>query len=421
MKLKKIAAAALLSLGASLAQADTVKMECGAGATVKSFCDYVKARFEAETPHKLQFIDLPRASDEKLSMLQQIFATKDSKVVDVMAIDVVWPGVLDRHLLDLTEHVKDLEPAFFPSVWQNNMVNGRVKGVPNFIDAGVLFYRSDLLEKYGEQPPTTWQEMARIAAKIQDAERAAGSRNLHGFVFQGKAYEGLTCDALEWVASFGGGSFVEPDGSISANNPKAVEAFKTAASWIDTISPKGVLAYQEEEARAVFQNGDAVFMRNWPYAYLLSQDDSSPVKGKVGMMPLPRGGEGGQHAAALGGWQWAVSAYTQVPEAAIALVRMLSDFESQRQNFLQMGVSPARLDVYEDAEVQAKGPHLTLLKQAFDGAVARPSTVTRTEYPKVSKAIWNAAYDTLSGRTSAEAALADLEGRLKRFKGREWK
>lgn len=421
MRLKKIAAAALLSLGASFAQADTVKMECGAGATVKSFCDYVKARFEAETPHKLQFIDLPRASDEKLSMLQQIFATKDSKVVDVMAIDVVWPGVLDRHLLDLTEHVKDLEPAFFPSVWQNNLVNGRVKGVPNFIDAGVLFYRSDLLQKYGEQPPRTWQEMARIAAKIQDAERAAGSRNLHGFVFQGKAYEGLTCDALEWVASFGGGSFVEADGSISANNPKAIEALKTAAGWIDTISPKGVLAYQEEEARAVFQNGDAVFMRNWPYAYLLSQDDASPVKGKVGMMPLPRGGEGGQHAAALGGWQWAVSAYTQVPEAAIALVRMLADFESQRQNFLQMGVSPARLDVYEDAEVQAKGPHLTLLKQAFDGAVARPSTVTRTEYPKVSKAIWNAAYDTLSGRASAEAALADLEGRLKRFKGREWK
>lgn len=421
MKLKKIAAAALLGLGASLAQADTVKMECGAGATVKSFCDYVKARFEAETPHKLQFIDLPRASDEKLSMLQQIFATKDSKVVDVMAIDVVWPGVLDRHLLDLTDHVKDLEPAFFPSVWQNNIVNGRVKAVPNFIDAGVLFYRSDLLEKHGEQPPTTWQDMARIAAKIQDAERAAGSRNLHGFVFQGKAYEGLTCDALEWVASFGGGSFVEPDGSISANNPKAVEAFKTAASWIDTISPKGVLAYQEEEARAVFQNGDAVFMRNWPYAYLLSQDDASPVKGKVGMMPLPSGGEGGQHAAALGGWQWAVSAYTEVPEAAIALVRMLSDFESQRQNFLQMGVSPARLDVYDDAEVQAKGPHLTLLKEAFAGAVARPSTVTRTEYPKVSKAIWNAAYDTLSGRASAEAALADLEGRLKRFKGREWK
>ena len=421
MKLKKIAAAALLSFGASLAQADTVKMECGAGATVKSFCDYVKTRFEAETPHKLQFIDLPRASDEKLSMLQQIFATKDSKVVDVMAIDVVWPGVLDRHLLDLTAHVKDLEPAFFPSVWSNNIVDGRVKSVPNFIDAGVLFYRSDLLEKHGEQPPKTWQEMARIAAKVQDAERAAGSKNLHGFVFHGKAYEGLSCEALEWVSSFGGGSFVEPDGSVSANNPKAVAAFKLVASWIGTISPKGVLAYQEEEARAVFQNGDAVFMRNWPYAYLLSQDDSSPVKGKVGMMLLPSGGEGGRHAAALGGWQWAVSAYTKAPEASIALVRMLSDAQTQKQNFLQMGVSPSRLDVYEDPEVKAKGPHLVLLKEAFASAVARPSTATRGEYPKVSKAIWNAAYDTLSGRASAEAALADLEGRLKRFKGREWK
>ncbi len=421
MKLKQIAAAALVSLGAGFAHADTVKMECGAGATVKSFCDYIKARFEAETPHKLQFIDLPRASDEKLSMLQQIFATKDGNVVDVMAIDVVWPGVLERHLLDLTDKVKDLEPAFFPSVWQNNIVNGRIKGVPNFIDAGVLFYRTDLLEKHGEQPPKTWQEMARIAAKVQDAERAAGSKNLHGFVFHGKAYEGLSCEALEWVSSFGGGSFVEPDGSVSANNPKAVAAFKLVASWIGTISPKGVLGYQEEEARAVFQNGDAVFMRNWPYAYLLSQDDSSPVKGKVGMMLLPSGGEGGRHAAALGGWQWAVSAYTKAPEASIALVRMLSDAQTQKQNFLQMGVSPSRLDVYEDPEVKAKGPHLVLLKEAFASAVARPSTATRGEYPKVSKAIWNAAYDTLSGRASAEAALADLEGRLKRFKGREWK
>lgn len=421
MKLKQIAAAALVSLGAGFAHADTVKMECGAGATVKSFCDYIKTRFEAETPHKLEFIDLPRASDEKLSMLQQIFATKDGNVVDVMAIDVVWPGVLERHLLDLTDKVKDLEPAFFPSVWQNNIVNGRIKGVPNFIDAGVLFYRTDLLQKYGEQPPKTWQEMARIAAKVQDAERAAGSKNLHGFVFHGKAYEGLSCEALEWVSSFGGGSFVEPDGSVSANNPKAVAAFKLVASWIGTISPKGVLGYQEEEARAVFQNGDAVFMRNWPYAYLLSQDDSSPVKGKVGMMLLPSGGEGGRHAAALGGWQWAVSAYTKAPEASIALVRMLSDAQTQKQNFLQMGVSPSRLDVYEDPEVKAKGPHLVLLKEAFASAVARPSTATRGEYPKVSKAIWNAAYDTLSGRASAEAALADLEGRLKRFKGREWK
>ncbi len=421
MKLKTIALAALLGGSLSVAHADTVKMECGSGATVKNFCDYIKQRFESETPHKLQFIDLPRASDEKLSMLQQIFATKDSSVIDVFAVDVVWPGVLDKHLLDLTDKVQDLQPAFFASAWNNNIVNGRVKGVPNFIDAGVMFYRSDLLQKYGEQPPRTWQELTRIATRIQGAEREAGNKNLHGLVFHAKAYEGLTCGALEWVASFGGGAFVEADGRISANNPKAAAALDQAASWIGTITPKGVLGYQEEEARAVFQNGDAVFMRNWPYAYLLSQDDSSPVKGKVGMMPLPKGGDGGQDAATLGGWQWSVSAYTKAPEASIALVRMLADAETQKQNFLLMGVSPSRTDVYADAEVMAKGPHLAQLKEAFASAVARPSTATRSEYPKVSKAIWNAAYDVLSGRADGTTAVADLEGKIKRIKGRDWK
>ncbi len=422
MKLKTLALATLFLAGAQVpAHADTVRMECGAGATVQSFCDYVKQRFESETPHKVEFIDLPRASDEKLSMLQQIFATKDSSIIDVFAMDVIWPGVLDKHLLDLTDKVADLKPKFFASAWENNVVDGRVKGVPNYIDAGVMFYRTDLLKKYGEEPPKTWEELARIAAKIQNAEREAGQKSMHGFVFQAKAYEGLTCDAAEWVASYGGGTFVDDKGNITINNPKAAKALNTAASWMDTISPKGVMGYQEEEARAVFQNGDAVFMRNWPYAYLLSQDDSSPVKGKVGIIAVPKGGEDGRHAAALGGWQWAVSNYTQVPEASIALLRMLADAESQKQNFVMMGVSPARPEIYEDPEVKAKGPHLADLKAVFESAVPRPSTATRSEYPKVSKAIFNAAYDVLSGRATGEEAVADLEGKLKRIKGREWK
>ncbi len=422
MKLKTLALATLfLTAAHGSAYADTVKMECGAGATVKTFCDYVKQRFEAETPHKVTFIDLPRASDEKLSTLQQIFATKDSSVVDVFAMDVIWPGVLDKHLLDLTDGVGDLAPKFFASAWNNNVVDGRIKGVPSFIDAGVMFYRTDLLEKHGEQPPKTWEELARIAAKIQNAEREAGQKNIHGFVFQAKAYEGLTCDVAEWVASYGGGTFVDEKGNITINNPKAAKALDTAASWVGKIAPEGVMGYQEEEARAVFQNGDAVFMRNWPYAYLLSQDDSSPVKGKVAMIPVPKGGEDGRHAAALGGWQWAVSGYTKVPEAAIALVRLLAEAESQKQNFFMMGVSPARPDVYEDAEVMEKGPHLAAFKKVFEDAVPRPSTATRSEYPKVSKAIYNAAYDVLSGRATGDAAVADLESKLKRIKGRAWK
>ncbi|PKO56624.1 MAG: ABC transporter substrate-binding protein, partial [Betaproteobacteria bacterium HGW-Betaproteobacteria-21] len=171
----------------------------------------------------------------------------------------------------------------------------------------------------------------------------------------------------------------------------------------------------------VFQNGDAVFMRNWPYAWLLSQDDTSPVKGKVGTMPVPRGGEEGQHAAALGGWQWAVNVNTTVPDAAIALVRLLAEAKSQKHNFLVMGVPPARMDVYEDPEVKAKGPYLENLRAVFEAAVPRPSTATRSQYPRVSNAIWNATYDVLSGRTDGTRAVADLENRLGRIKGREWR
>ncbi|MDO9598222.1 MAG: ABC transporter substrate-binding protein [Azoarcus sp.] len=422
MKWKNLALAAVIATGGLTgAHAATVKMECGSGATVREFCDYIKARFETETQHKVEFIDLPAASDEKLSMLQQIFATRANNVIDVFAMDVIWPGVIDRHLLDLTDAMKDLEPAFFPSAWQNNVVNGRIKGVPSFIDAGMMYYRTDLLKKYDETPPRTWGELARIAARIQNAEREAGNRTLHGLVFQGKAYEGLTCVVTELVASHGGGNFVDPKGTITINNPRAAEALDTAAKWIGTIAPRGVLGYQEEEARAVFQNGDAVFMRNWPYAWLLSQDDTSPVKGKVGTMPVPRGGEEGQHAAALGGWQWAVNVNTTVPDAAIALVRLLAEAKSQKHNFLVMGVPPARMDVYEDPEVKAKGPYLENLRAVFEAAVPRPSTATRSQYPRVSNAIWNATYDVLSGRTDGTRAVADLENRLGRIKGREWR
>ena len=422
MKWKNLALAAVIASGGlASAHAATVKMECGSGATVREFCDYIKARFETETAHKVEFIDLPAASDEKLSMLQQIFATRATDVIDVFAMDVIWPGVIDRHLLDLTPAVADLEPAFFPSAWKNNVVNGRIKGVPSFIDAGLMFYRSDLLTKYDEKPPRTWSELARIAERIQNAEREAGHGTLHGIVFQGKAYEGLTCVVTELVASHGGGNFVDAKGNITINNPRAAMALDTAAKWIGTIAPRGVLGYQEEEARAVFQNGDAVFMRNWPYAWLLSQDDTSPVKGKVGIMPVPRGGEEGQHAATLGGWQWAVNVNTTVPDAAIALVRMLAEAKSQKTNFMLMGVAPARMDVYDDAEVQAKGPHLAGLRAVFDAAVPRPSTATRSQYPRASNAIWNAAYDVLSGRTDGARAVADLENRLGRIKGRKWR
>ena len=194
-------------------------------------------------------------------------------------MDTVWLGLFDQHLLDLTEQVKDLEPAFFPSAWQNNIVHGRTKAVPYFITAGMLYYRRDLLDKYGEQPPETWAEMERIASRIQQDERSAGRKNFWGLVFQGKMTEVLTCDALEWVASFNGGSIVEPDGRISINNPQAAKALDEAASWVGRIAPRSVLEQNENASLEVFQRGDALFMRNWPDVYVSTQSNDGQLKG----------------------------------------------------------------------------------------------------------------------------------------------
>ena len=121
--------------------------------------------------------------------------------------------------------------------------------------------------------------MTETAQFIQDKERAAGNDKMWGFVWQGNAYEGLTCDALEWVASHGGGMIVEKDGTISINNPNAAAALDMAAKWVGTISPEGVIGYKEEDARGIWDQGNAVFMRNWPYAWSLSNKDESAVKG----------------------------------------------------------------------------------------------------------------------------------------------
>ncbi|AGB82523.1 ABC-type sugar transport system, periplasmic component [Serratia sp. FGI94] len=409
-----------LALLPALAQADTLRMECAPSKEGREFCRYVKQRFEAQTGHTLRFIDLPRASDEKLSLFQQLFAARDANAIDLFQADTVWIGVLNKHLLDLTPYVSDMRQDFFPAAWQNDMVNGRVKAIPAYMDTGALYYRKDLLEKYGEQPPKTWAELTRIAARIQQAERANGHKGLWGLVFQGKSYEGLTCNALEWVASQGGGTFIDADGNITVNNPRAAQALEMAAGWVGTIAPPGVLGYMEEEGRALFQNGDAVFMRNWLYAYVLTQDKSSAIRGKVGVMPVP-GGADGQSVSTLGGWQWAISSYTKNPQAAVALLKIVSDAESQKKAQGLLGWAPSRQALYQDPQVLAQAPYLATFSGILAKATPRPATQTRRKYAQVSKAIYNTSFNVLRRDSDGAGAVQTLQARLERIRARGWR
>jgi len=416
MKLNQLSRLTVLSstllLGAQI-QAATVTISCGAVGLELDICRQGTEAWAAKTGNEVKLVSTPNSSTERLSLYQQILSAQSADI-DVMQIDVVWPGMLEKHLLDLKSYTKDAEKDHFPSLVQNNTVNGRLVAMPWFAAAGMLYYRKDLLTKYGYEAPTTWQQLGDIAQKIQSAEREAGNDQMWGYVWQGRAYEGLTCDALEWVYSFNGGTIIDADGKVTINNPQAAQALDTAKGWIGTISPAGVLNYTEEEARGVFQSGNAVFMRNWPYAWSLSQSDDSPIKEKVGVVALPKGGDNGQHASTLGGWQLAVSRYTANPEAAADLVAYLTSYEEQKRRAIEGSYNPTIDSLYKDKDVLAAVPFFNSLYDTFANGVARPATPTGDKYGRASNAFFNSVHSVLSGKADSTSALASLEKQLKR-------
>jgi len=359
----------------------------------------------------VRVLESPDLADDRLGLYLQFFEAQSSEL-DVYQIDVIWPGDLAVHFVDLYDYgAADIVGDHFPAIIENNTVDGRLIGIPWFTDAGLLYYRTDLLDKYGfDGPPSTWSELTEMAQTIQAGERADGNSDFWGFVWQGNAYEGLTCDAIEWVASNNGGSFIEPEGVITVNNANAIAVIDLAASWVGTISPPGVTGFGEEDARNMWQAGNAAFMRNWPYAYTLGQSADSAVAGVFDVSPLPAGdAAGGTPAAALGGWQLGVSRYSNNPEIAADVAFFLASYEEQKRRAIVGSYNPTIMSLYEDPEVLEAVPFFGSLYDVFINAVARPSTITAPQYAQVSSAIYTAVHSVLTGQEDAATAMALLE------------
>lgn len=369
-----------------------------------------------KTGNTVDYISRPNDASQTLQLFQQYWAAKSGDV-DVYMIDVIWPGIAAPHAADLKKYFKEDEiKQHFPRIIENNTVKGKLVGMPFFTDAGVLYYRTDLLEKYGyKEPPKTWEELAEMAKKIQDGERQAGHADFQGFVFEGKASESVTCNAIEWIYSYGGGTIIDPNKKVTINNPNAIKGLEEAKSWVGTISPAGVVSYGEEEARNIWQAGNAAFMRNWPYAYALGQDPKSVISGKFAATILPKGGADGKNAACLGGWQLMVSAYSKNPEVAADLVRYLTSTEAQKKRAIDLSQLPTLPAVYKDPDVLAKNPWFANAVDILNNAIARPSTVTGADYNQVSTAFFQGVNKVLTGGEPAQQAVSEVERVAKRI------
>jgi trehalose/maltose transport system substrate-binding protein len=369
-------------------------------------------RFSQDTGIKVKVVPHPAASDASYSQLVRAFSSKSSSI-DVAMIDVVWPGAFAPYLVDLKPKLGAQSKIHNAGIVQNDTVGGKLVAMPWFGDFGMLYYRTDLLKKYGYSgPPTTWSQLFTEAKKIEDGEKSSNP-NFSGFVFQGNAYEGLTCNALEWVASAGGGSFID-NGKVTINNPKAVAILDALRDQIGKTTPRGVTTYQEGETHTAFIDGNAAFMRNWPYAYSLGQAADSKVKGKFSVAPLPHG-PGGHSVATVGGWQLAVSKYSKHQDAAIEFVRYMTSKAVEKFDTITNSNVPTIPSLANDPAVKKAAPYLKPATANVPRAT-RPAKFLKGHYNEGSKDIYQGISQILNG-TPAKDVLPGVQSKLQRLIG----
>lgn len=326
---------------------------------------------------------------------------------DLFLMDVVWLSQFIRSgwlepLSDFAERDSFPTGIFFEKIIQSmDSRNGTVYALPVFLDAGLLYFRTDLLSQYDFSPPVTWEELVRQATVIQAGERSRNS-DINGFVWQGSQYEGLVCTFIEFITSHGGG--IDMNNTTTIDSEENIRALRFMQELIHTykISPSNTFTeMKEEEVRRSFQNGNALFERNWSYAWNLHRREESFVKDKFSVMPLPHF-EYGPSSAVLGGWHIGISSQSDMKEEAWEFIRFVTSFSAQKKMVQEIGWNPAREDVYFDADLRRTMPHLSVFKSAFDHAATRPNV---PYYSQMSEILQRNVNRCLAGGMSARGAL----------------
>jgi trehalose/maltose transport system substrate-binding protein len=367
--------------------------------------------FTRQTGIRVRILPAPEGAVEQLATWRELLDSR-AEVPDVYAIDVIWPRLLADGLIDLKPYVPEEDvAAHFPEMIANYTVDGKLIALPHNLNEGLLFYRTDLLAKYGYgAPPQSWDELETMSKRIQAGERSNGNKDFWGFVWEGAPSEALTCNALEWQVSEGGGTILDENGNVTINNPNTIRAWSMAARWVGSISPPGVTAYREWDAFNMWQAGKTAFMRNWTNAYVAARADNSPTKGHFDVAPLPRGRAG--FAATLGGNGYGVSRYSRHPREAAMLVRFLTSPEGQARRCRKSAEPPTIPALYKDADVLGPNPYVSRVLQVHEGLALRPSLPAGKMYPEVSRAYFEAVHAVLTHKESAAQAAEELQSRL---------
>jgi multiple sugar transport system substrate-binding protein len=356
----------------------------------------------AHPNEQVKLLELPEAADAQRSQFVTNLQAKSDRF-DVMGIDVIWTAEFAKSgwLLELDQGQFPLDQMLKPAV-DTGMFEGKLWAVPYDTNGGLLFYRKDILDKAGKEPPKTFEELQALCPLAQQ-------NNMGCYSGQFSKYEGLTVNFAEAVQA-AGGEIMTDNGTKAALGAPAIQGLNVLTNgfsqgWI----PKEAITYKEEESRRAFMSGKLLFLRNWPYVYGLASesDPANKVRGKFGIAPLP--GITGSGSSSLGGLNLAVSAFSKKQQTAVEFAKFATNQENAKEMVGLTGNAPAWTALYDDADLVKKFPHLPVLKEGLLAAKPRPVT---PYYQEVTSAIQEAAYAALQGQKPAEQAVNDLTTRL---------
>ncbi len=321
---------------------------------------------------------------------------------DVMQIDVVWPAQFASNgwTVDLTSRWPASDRAnYLQGPIKSCTYNGQIVAAPLRTDLGVLYYRTDIIPT----PPKTFTDLTTAA-------KSNASKAKIGYAWQGAQYEGLVCDFVEVLGGYGG-TVLDPNNSksVTVNSPQGQQALAEMVSWVGSISPISITTFNEEACRLAFQNGDAIFMRNWPYAYSLGNASGSKIAGKFDITSIPYGGSNTVGHSCTGGWNMAINAFSKNPDASWSFIKYMLGAYAQKTLAIKGSFTPALQSVYSDSAVQTAQPLFTKLAPILQNALPRPVSPV---YPDLSNIIQIHVHQALTKVASVTDALNALQSEL---------
>ncbi|SER54695.1 carbohydrate ABC transporter substrate-binding protein, CUT1 family [Gracilibacillus ureilyticus] len=368
--------------------------------------DLVIEAFEEKHPNiNIEFREMPADTGQSHDQYVTMFSSMSSEV-DVFDADVIWPAEFAQanYALELDRFIQrdgiDMD-AYFPGTVAAANFNGKQWAMPKFTDAGMLYYRTDIVE----EAPETWDDLIKQASELQGEQ---GTQ--FGYLMQAAQYEGLVCNYIEFIASYGG-QVIDENNNIVVNSPETIKGLEKLAEIVNSdFVPDNILNFMETETENAWIAGDAVFARNWPYLQASSQDEErSSVVDKVDIAPLPAGDAG--HAATLGGWMGMINRYTEHPEEAWEFLKFMTGEEGQKIIAVHGGRAPTLEALYDDPEVQEAGPLFSNPEfvKVLQSAVPRPVTPI---YPEISDIMQIEISKFLTGDQTAEEAAQNMQTKM---------